>query len=343
MRKLLNVLYVLSEDSYLKLSGENIVIQRNGADDVRIPLHNIERIVCFSYLGASPSLLGKCVENGIDISFFSPSGKFMARVNGIPNGNVLLRREQYRIADDNEKKLDYAKSFLLGKAFNSRWVLERMCRDHPEHDAIENIKNESRIIRKIMDDIQDADSIKKLMGFEGDCAKHYFSVFDNLILNHDACFSFSGRTRRPPLDAVNALLSFAYSMLANECAAALSSVGLDPYVGFLHSDRPGRVSLALDLEEELRSPVADRFVLTTINLRVFSEKMFDFRENGSVLLNEDGRKLFIQEWQKRKKELIRHPFLKEKIEWGLVPYAQALLLARTIRGDLNVYPPFLWK
>lgn len=343
MRKLLNILYVLSEDSYLKLSGENVVIQRNDADDVRIPLHNIEGIVCFSYLGVSPGLLGKCVEEGIDVSFFSPSGKFLARVNGIPNGNVLLRRGQYRIADDNEKRLDYAKTFLLGKTFNSRWVLERMCRDHPEHDAVDSIKTESRIIKKIMDDIQSAGSIKELMGFEGDCAKHYFSVFDNLILNHDPCFRFSGRTRRPPLDAVNALLSFAYSMLANDCAAALSSVGLDPYVGFLHSDRPGRVSLALDLEEELRSPVADRFVLTVINLRVFSEKMFDFRENGSVLLNEEGRKLFIQEWQKRKKEVIRHPFLKEKIEWGLVPYVQALLLARTIRGDLCGYPPFLWK
>ena len=343
MRKLLNALYVLSEDSYLKLSGENVVIERNGASAVRLPLHNIESIVCFSYLGASPVLLGKCVEKGIDVSFFSPQGKFLARINGIPNGNVLLRREQYRIADCEERRLGFSKAFLLGKAFNSRWVLERMCRDHPDHSELDSIKTESKRIRKIMDDMQTANSIKELMGFEGDCAKHYFSVFDNLILNRDSCFSFSGRTRRPPLDATNALLSFAYSIFASDCAAALSSVGLDPYVGFLHSDRPGRVSLALDLEEELRSPVADRFVLTTINLRIFSEKMFDFRENGSVLLNEDGRKLFLQEWQNRKKEVIRHPFLKEKIEWGLVPYAQALLLARTIRGDLDVYPPFLWK
>lgn len=343
MRKLLNTLYVLSEDSYLKLSGENVVIQRNDADAIRVPLHNIEDIICFSYLGASPGLLGKCVEMGIDVSFFSPSGKFLARVNGIPNGNVLLRREQYRIADDQGKRLGFAKAFILGKAFNSRWVLERMCRDHPEHSSIRNIREESLQMRKIMDNIRASQSLKELMGFEGDCAKHYFSVFNDLILNQDSCFSFSGRTRRPPLDAVNALLSYSYAMLARDCSAALSSVGLDPYVGFLHSDRPGRVSLALDLEEELRSPIADRFVLTGINLRIFSEKMFEFRENGSVLLNEKGRGVFLQEWQKRKKEIIKHPFLNEKIEWGLVPYAQALLLSRTIRGDLDSYPPFLWK
>lgn len=343
MRKLLNTLYIISSDTYCRLDGENIVLERDDGDTVRFPLHTLESIVTFSYTGTSPALLGKCVEKGIDVSFFSRQGRFLARVNGIPNGNVLLRRKQYRIADDFNIRLAFAKRFVLGKVYNTRWILERMCRDHPASSEVNRVKFESIWLKNSLDKITSAVSMNELMGIEGDCAKHFFSVFGCLILQNDCLFSFNGRSRRPPLDAVNALLSFAYSLLAKDCAAALTGVGLDPYVGFLHSDRPGRVSLALDLEEELRGPIADRFVLRGINLHIFSRSMFEFKENGAVLLNEDGRKTFLQEWQKHKKEIIRHPFLKEKVEWGLVPYVQALLLARTIRGDINVYPPFLWK
>ncbi|MBO8437047.1 MAG: type I-C CRISPR-associated endonuclease Cas1 [Spirochaetes bacterium] len=343
MRKLLNTLYIISPDTYLRLDGENVVIQRDGNRDIHLPLHTLENIICFTYRGASPQLLGKCVEVGIDVSFFTPEGRFLARVSGLPNGNVLLRREQYRIADSYERKILYARQFILGKVFNSRWILERLCRDHPEIDNISSVEEQSAYLKAVLPSIAEAENINGLMGIEGDCARHYFSVFGSLIRKSDNVFYFAGRNKRPPLDAVNALLSFAYSILAKDCTAALASIGLDPYVGFLHSDRPGRVSLALDLEEELRGPVADRFVISGINLGIFTSKMFDFRENGAVFLNDDGRKLFLQKWQSHKKEQLRHPFLEERIEWGLVPYVQALLLARTIRGDLDSYPPFLWK
>ena len=344
MRKLLNTLYIMSSDSYLRLDGENVVVTRSDNNvPVRIPLHNLEGIVCFNYQGISPALMGKCVDLGIDVSFLTPEGRFLARVNGIPNGNVLLRRQQYKIAEVSDKKVEFARLFVLGKVYNNRWILERMCRDHSDYLEIQKIKDESIYLKNSFTLIKNAKDNKELMGFEGDLAKHYFSVFNHLILQNSDFFIFNSRTRRPPMDAVNALLSFAYSILAKDCVAALSSVGLDPYVGFLHADRPGRVSLALDLEEELRGPVADRFVLSLINLRKISKNHFDFKENGAVYLNEKGRKIFLNEWQNRNKEKIRHPFLKESMEWGLVPFSQALLLARTIRGDLDIYPPFLWK
>lgn len=343
MKKLLNTLYVVSPDTYLRLDGENVIIQRKDAENVRLPLHTLESIVCFTYQGASPALLGKCIECGVDFVLFTPEGRFLARINGIPNGNVLLRRSQYRIADDNLQKLKYAKQFILGKVFNTRWIIERTIRDHNDINDFDNLKDISLFLKDNLSKISKISSISELMGVEGDCAKHYFSVFNDMILNKDDNFNFTGRTRRPPKDCVNAMLSFAYSLLAKDCAAALASVGLDPYVGFLHSDRPGRVSLALDLEEELRGPIADRFVLSMINLRVFSKKMFDFYENGVVFLNDNGRRLFLSEWQIKKKNELNHPFINEKINWGLVPYVQALLLTRTIRGDLDEYPPFLWK
>lgn len=343
MTKLLNTLYLISNDTYCRLDGENIVIERNSSNPVRFPLHTLESIVIFSYQGLSPALLGKCASDGIDITFCDPNGRILARVTGIPNGNVLLRREQYRIADNVHTRMEYAKRFILGKVYNSRWILERMCRDHLEIEGIDSVKAASNTLKVAISRILTAASEAELMGIEGDCAKHYFSVFSKLILQNTDFFSFSSRTRRPPRDAVNALLSFAYSILAKDCASALTSVGLDPYVGFLHADRPGRLSLALDLEEELRGPIADRFVLTGINLCIFSRRMFEYRENGAVFLNDEGRKIFLREWQKHKKKTIQHPFLKTKIEWGLVPYIQALLIARTIRNDFDNYPPFLWK
>ena len=343
MRRLLNTLYIVSPEAYCRLDGENIVLERGDAGSVRLPLHNLESVAIFSYKGICPALLGKCAADGIDMVFFSQEGKFLARVDGGQNGNVLLRREQYRIADDDKKRLSYAKRFVLGKVFNCRWVLERICRDHDGIAEIEEIKNVSASLRDSIKDINSSSSIQELMGMEGDCAKRYFSIFGSMILNSKETFFFEGRNRRPPTDPVNALLSFAYSLLSKECAAALSGAGLDPYVGFLHSDRPGRLSLALDLCEELRGPVADRFVLRGINLRIFSRDMFTFQDSGAVFLNDEGRKVFLQEWQKHKKEKIKHPFLQEKMEWGLVPFVQALLLARTVRGDYESYPPFMWK
>ena len=343
MKKLLNTLYITSDDAYCRLDGENIVIERTGDHIVRLPLHTVESIVIFSYRGVSPALLGKCAENGIDISFFTPEGRFLARVAGMNSGNVLLRRSQYRIADDEASAMEYSRNFIIGKIFNSRWILERMCRDHSTATGITGVEEASDYLKQKLGNVVGISSPETLRGIEGECAKKYFSVFNSLILANDDVFCFNGRSRRPPCDSVNALLSFAYSILAKDCASALAGVGLDPYVGFMHSDRPGRMGLALDLEEELRGPIADRFVLTGINLKIFTRRIFDFQENGAVLLNNDGRKTFLTEWQKRKKEKIRHPFLKEKIEWGLVPHVQALLLARTIRGDLSGYPPFTWK
>ena len=293
MRKFLNTLYVLNKDTYLSLEGENIVLLCNKAEIGRVPLHRLEGIVCFSYPGASPALMGKCARLGVDLSFFSPQGRFLARAVGEERGNVLLRQTQYRISDSE------AESCL--------------------------------------------DDLDQLRGLEGEAAQRYFDCFDSLILQQHDDFSFAGRSRRPPLDNTNALLSFAYSLLASDCTAALQSVGLDPYVGFLHRARPGRRSLALDLMEELRTVYADRFVLSCINQKIMTPKHFQKQENGAVLLTDEGRRAFLGGWQTRKQETITHPFLNEKLPWGLVPYVQALLLARTLRGDMELYPPFFWK
>ena len=341
MRKLLNTLYVMTEDAYLSLDGENIVIQRNDTELARFPLHGLESVISFSYRGASPALMGKCTSDGIDLCFMRPSGKFLARVCGETRGNVLLRKTQYRTAEDSAAAVEIGRSFLIGKLYNSRWVLERFTRDHAMSVDAERLKCASARIKDSLSALTDADCIDRIRGIEGDAAAEYFGVFNELILNK--AFSFNGRTRRPPMDEVNAMLSFAYALLANNCTAALESVGLDPYIGFVHSLRPGRTSLALDLMEELRSVIADRFVLSCINNRTINAKMFDREENGAVLLNDEGRRSFLKQWQEKKQETLTHPFLKEKMPWGLVPFIQASLLARYLRGDLDAYPPFLWK
>ena len=304
MRHLMNTLFVTSEDIYLSLDNENVVINREGTVVKKLPLRMFEQILYFGYMGASPALLGKCAEYGIAVCFYKPSGRFLARVMGNHNSNVLLRKEQYRISDSKELSCKIARNFIVGKLYNSHSVLERAKRDH---------------------------------------ALTVDAQFNELILQNKAYFSFTNRNKRPPTDPVNALLSFAYTILTNDCAAALEGAGLDPYIGFLHRDRPGRLSLALDLMEEFRSIIADRFVLTLINNRVINEKSFNNQENGSVLLNDDGRKTFFEAWQKRKQDVIMHPFLQEKIPWGLVPFVQAQLLARYIRGDIDEYPSYLWK
>lgn len=343
MKKLLNTLFVISPDTYLALENENVVIYQDETVLRRIPLLTLENILYFGYKGASPALMGACAERNIGLCFLRPGGRFLARVCGASHGNVLLRKEQYRISDNGEAACQYAKNFIAGKIYNSRSVIKRALRDHPlsvDKDKLDFIANELMHSVRLARVCSDLDELR---GIEGNSAKLYFSVFQQLILNDKTTFTFAGRVKRPPGDAVNAMLSFVYVLLAHDCASALESVGLDSYVGFLHVDRPGRQSLALDLMEELRSVYADRFILFLINNRMIRANCFDYRENGSVYLNDDGRKIVLAEWQKRKQDTITHPFLNEKIQWGLVPYAQALLLARCIRGDLEEYPAFLWK
>lgn len=343
MRHLLNTLYVLSEDAYLTLDGENVVVKRGEAETARLPLHTLEGILSFSYAGASPALMGACAARGVDLVFFSPYGKFLARTIGEERSNVLLRQTQYRLADNPLQSCRYARSFILGKVYNARWVLERATRDHPQRVPVDDLKRTSAQLGAALPLIETCDNMDQLRGLEGEAAQRYFDQFNAMILRQRDDFSFTSRSRRPPLDNVNALLSFAYTLLANDCAAALTAVGLDPYVGFLHRARSGRRSLALDLMEELRAVYADRFVLSCINQKVLTAKHLQKQESGAVWLTDNGRKAFLSAWQARKKEQITHPFLQEKLPWGLVPYVQALLLARTLRGDLEMYPPFFWK
>ena len=343
MRQLLNTLFVTSEDIYLSLDGENVVASREHQEAARYPLHTLSGIVSFSYPGASPALMGACAERGISLAFCTPRGRFLARIAGSTSGNVLLRRAQYRTADELSASCRIARSMIFGKVYNARWSIERTCRDHAMRVDTETLKAASAKLKALLPQVQTETDLGSLRGLEGAGAAIYFDVFDRLILNHKDVFSFTGRSRRPPLDPCNALLSFAYSLLANDCAAALEAVGLDSYVGFLHTDRPGRQSLAADLMEELRPCFADRFVLSAVNLGRFSAKDFEVQENDAVYLSENARKTFLQGWQEKKREEIRHPYLEEKLSWGMVPYAQALLLARYLRGDTDDYPPFLWK
>lgn len=343
MRHLLNTLFVTSEDIYLSLDGENIVANRGKEAVARYPLHTLSGILSFSYAGASPALMGACAKRGISLTFCTQHGKFLARVSGEANGNVLLRRTQYRVADDPVQSCRIARTMIFGKIYNARWCIERTRRDHGLRVDGEKLSAVSAQMKELLPQILAATELDSLRGLEGAAATVYFSVWDQMILGNKDVFTFQARSRRPPKDPVNALLSFAYSLLANDCAAALESVGLDAYVGFLHRDRPGRSSLALDLMEELRPCVADRFVLTSINNRIFQKTDFEYRESGGVYLKDDARRIFLQRWQERKRESLTHPFLGEKIPWGLVPYLQALLLSRYLRGDLEEYPPFLWK
>lgn len=343
MKKLLNTLYVTSENSYLSLDGENIVVLDNEKEVGRLPLHNLDGIVSFGYRGTSPALMGACMERNISICYLTPHGKFLARICGAVKGNVLLRKMQFQLCMDDKRSLDIAKNCIAGKVYNARWVLERACRDHSMQINVEKVKHASALLKKSISQIQESVEKEQLRGYEGEAATLYFGVFDELILQQKSDFFFHGRNRRPPQDNVNAMLSFIYTILTNNIAAALESVGLDPYVGVLHTDRPGRVSLALDLLEELRPVIADRFVLSLINKKVICGRDFAKKENGAVLMKDDSRKKILTEWQNRKKEVITHPFLKEKVEWGMVPYVQAMLLARYLRGDLDAYPPFMWK
>lgn len=343
MKKLLNTLYVTSENSYLGLDGENIVVYDDKMEIGRLPLHNLEGIVSFGYRGTSPALMGACADRNISLCYLSPQGRFLARVTGKTRGNVLLRQKQYEICKDDAKSLEIAKNCITGKIYNARWVLERALRDHALQIDEEQVRKASMQLKNALDLVQKTESKEQLRGYEGEAASIYFGVFNELILQQKKDFCFQGRNKRPPKDNINAMLSFVYTLLTNQIASALETVGLDPYVGCLHTERPGRVSLALDLIEELRAVYADRFVISLINKKIVNSKHFSKKENGAVMMDDDLRKKILLEWQNKKKEVITHPFLKEKVEWGMVPYVQAMLLARYLRGDLDGYPVFLWK
>lgn len=343
MKQLLNTLFVTSEDIYLSLEGENVLANREKNVVARYPLHTLQTIVSFSYSGASPALMGACAERGIGLAFCTPRGRFLARTCGEGSGNVLLRREQYRIADDVQRSCEIARCMIFGKLSNSAASIQRTCRDHGPRVEGCGLEEAAQSIRELLPPVLSVTDLDALRGLEGVAAGAYFGVFDHMLLSRKEDFFFHGRNRRPPLDRVNAMLSFAYSLLAHDCASALESVGLDAYVGFLHRDRPGRNSLALDLMEELRPCMADRFVLTLVNNRMVKPEDFQIQDSGAVLLTDDGRRKFLKTWQERKRDTLTHPYLNEKLSWGMIPYVQALLLARFIRGDLDAYPPFLWK
>ena len=343
MKKLLNTLYVTSENSDLSLDGENIVVLDSEKEVGRLPLHNLEGIVSFGYRGTSPALMGACADRNISLCYLTPQGKFLARVSGKIKGNVILREQQYASSQSEEKSLEIAKNCIIGKVHNARWVLERATRDHSMQIDVEKVKSASDKLRKSLELIKSCQSKEQLRGFEGEAASVYFGVLDELILQQKKEFTFQGRNKRPPLDNVNALLSFVYTLLTNTITSALETVGLDPCIGYLHTERPGRASLSLDLIEELRAVLADRFVLSLINKKIISGKNFDKKENGAVLMDDELRRTVLTEWQNKKKETLTHPYLKEKVEWGMVPYVQAMLLARYLRGDLDGYPVFMWK
>ena len=343
MRHLLNTLFVTTDDIYLSLEGENVLAKKDKQILARYPLHTLQSIISFSYSGASTALMGACASKGISLSFCTPRGKFLARICGETSGNVFLRREQYRVADDPVRCCLISRNMIFGKVYNSRWSIERTKRDHGMRLDETSLADASQELRHLLPQIAEASDPEVLRGLEGVGAAAYFGVLDQMILRDKESFFFHGRNRRPPLDRVNAMLSFSYSLLTNDCAAALESVGLDSYVGFLHRDRPGRKSLALDLMEELRPCMADRFVLTIINNRMIQPKHFQTEDSGAVLLTDEGRRIFLKAWQEKKHDILTHPYLGEKLPWGLIPYIQAVLLARCLRGDLDAYPPFLWK
>lgn len=342
MKQHLNTLYITTQGTYLRKEGQSVVVEVEKKVCARLPIHNLDGLICFGNVLCSPFLLGHCGENGVAVSFLSEYGRFLARVAGPQSGNVLLRREQYRRADDLARSADLARAFVLGKLNNCRTVLQRHLRDHPHAEG--NAKVEVLVPRLLqqMIRLQGAMPLDEVRGVEGDAAHAYFGVF-NTLLNPKTGFEFHERNRRPPLDPVNALLSFLYTLLAHDCRSACESVGLDPQVGFLHRDRPGRPGLALDLMEEMRPFLVDRLVLSLINRQQISLRDFITGETGAVLLKDEPRKQILKAWQERKQDEITHPFLGEKMPVGLVPHVQALLLARHLRGDLEAYPPFLWK
>lgn len=340
MRKLLNTLYVTTPKAYLSKDGLNAVISVDQKEVFRIHIVNIEQIVTFGYMGASPGLMKLCADNGVSLTFLSPNGKFIGRFQGPVTGNVLLRTRQYHQASDPNYSLSLARIMIAAKISNYRQILLRHLRDYGSSASVEEAE---RKLNNCKSAALKSASSDELRGHEGDAASAYFSVFSHLLRTEDSIFKFNGRNRRPPRDAVNCMLSFAYTLIANDCTAALESVGLDPYVGMFHTLRPGRPSLALDIMEEMRAYLGDRLVLSLINRRQINGRDFISQGEDTVTTTDDGRKTILQAWQQRKKEMITHPFLNEKIPIGLLPYVQSQLLARAIRDNIDIYPPFLIK
>ena len=343
MKKLLNTVYVTTEGAALRKDGETLVAEVEGEIKARVPLHMLASVVIFGPILVTPALIGACAGAGITLVLLDRNGRFQARIDGPVSGNVLLRRAQYRASDAPE---EIVRSMILGKVANQRSVLMRSLRDYgPDYSDADRAALDHAALRMahILRRVELAyQTLDQLRGSEGEAANLYFSVFDHLIRSPDAALRWKGRSRRPPLDPMNALLSFLYTLLAHDCRSACESVGLDPAVGFLHRDRPGRPSLALDLMEELRAPLADRLALSLINRRQLRAADFITLEGGAVLLTDDARKLVLTAWQERKKEERIHPFLAEKAPFGLVPWLQAQMLARHLRGDLEAYPPWFW-
>lgn len=343
MKKYLNTLFVTTKGAYLAKEGETVAVKIDGKVRLQLPIHTLDGIVCFGQVSCSPFLMGFCAERDVAISFLTDYGRFLAKVQGPVSGNVLLRRQQYRWADNQEKTVSVTRAILTGKIANSRTVLQRAIRDHAGKISNNDLQAASNRLGSILMHLQADLPLDRLRGYEGEAARVYFNVFDQLIISQSKDFVFNQRSRRPPLDRVNCLLSFIYTLLMHDVRSALECVGLDPAVGFLHRDRPGRPSLALDMMEEFRPFLADRLALSLINLSRVKGKGFKQMESGAVLMNDETRKKLLVSYQKRKQDEIKHPFLKEKMPVGLLFHAQALLLARYLRGDLDGYPVFLWK
>jgi len=343
VKRVLNTLYVMSQGAYLKKEGEAIAVKVGGEVKLRVPIISIGSIVCFGDALISPALMGHCAKCGVIISYLSAYGRFLARVEGPTTGNVLLRREQYRMSDDRRRSAIIARAIVAAKIANCRSVILRAVRDHDEQMQVEKVSRAADELKWRIDAALQEYDLDRLRGIEGDCARIYFDVFNELIVAQKTDFSFRDRNRRPPLDRVNALLSFVYTMLYHDMRSALETTGLDPAVGFLHRDRPGRMSLALDLMEEFRPFIAERLVLSLINLKQIDQKDLAVSESGAVLLSEAGRKIVVSAYQKRKQDSIVHPFVGEEMHLGIVLQTQAILLARHIRGDMDGYPAFIWK
>jgi CRISPR-associated protein Cas1 len=343
MRKLLNTLHIMTQGAYLHRDGETVAVRIGDEFKLRVPVHTLEGLVCWGRVTCSPPVLGLCCESGVGISFLSEQGKFIARVNGPVSGNVLLRREQYRKADGGENALPIVRAIVAAKIANSRVVLLRAAREIVDEVREKELRDAGNRLSWAGLEASRAPSIDEARGHEGMAGQAYFSVFNHIVSGDREAFQFAGRSRRPPLDRVNALLSFVYALLRHDIESALETVGLDPAVGFLHTDRPGRPSLALDLMEELRAPLADRLVLTLINRRQVQPDGFTEQDGGGIGMDDATRKQVVAAWQTRKQDEIEHPFLQERISLGLVPYVQALLMARHLRGGLDAYPAFFWR
>ncbi|MDE7419481.1 MAG: type I-C CRISPR-associated endonuclease Cas1c [Muribaculaceae bacterium] len=349
MKKLLNTLYVTTPESYISKDGTNVVISVDGKEIFRIPISNLESINVFSYSGVSPGVMRLCTSNNVALSFFSPHGRFISRIQGPVNGNVLLRIRQYSVLNDDTEKRRLASRFIYGKLFNSRVVLRRFIRDYPNNPSSNQVEHSAEMLRRAALKVSQIPVIDTLRGIEGESAVEYFNAFPHLFLNQDPRFLFKNRNRRPPTDPINAMMSMGYSLLANDCASALEGVGLDPAVGFLHTLRPGRNSLALDLMEEMRAYIVDRLIISLVNTRQINASDFKIHTDASdlnqasVVFTDNGLKKFLSAWQTKKKTEFTHPFLNEKIKLGLLPHIQAMLLARNLRGDIDDYPVFLAK